>query len=295
MYMQTPLTRFPGDPLKIHVRSKEQSTYALHLRSDVLHILFRGFSRNPRLGPLNQVFHQHGFYHTCLTKGHRDHWSHGQSRPCVQSITLADKPQGGIGYDLAERLHARGYNVAITGRRVKDGEAFATTLDEKGETALFVECHVEDYDSQTHLFRTVWQKWKRLDCLIANAGIVDVGSRYNLARRDASVDDVPPRPDLSCTDVDFKAVVYGTELAVHYMRHNPGGSSGKIIVTGSVAGIYPVTLLPEYSAIKAAALQWVRVMAPMLGKENITINNVLPNAYNTGIMPNFEEAYLDEQ
>lgn len=168
-------------------------------------------------------------------------------------------------------------------------------LDAKGETALFLECHVEDYDSQVNMFRTVWRTWGRLDCFIANAGIVDVGSRYNLARRDAAVDDVPPRPDLSCNDVDFKAVVYGTELAVHYMRHNTGGSSGKIIVTGSIVAIYPLPTLPEYSAVKAAVLQWVRVMAPMLGKENITINNVLPNAYDTGIMPNFEQAYLDEQ
>lgn len=204
-------------------------------------------------------------------------------------------PQGGIGHDLAERLHARGYNVAIAGRRTKDGEAFAKSLDPDGETAIFVECHVEDYESQVRLFRTIWSKWARLDGLLANAGIVDVGSRYNLARRDASVDDVPPRPDLSCCDVDFKAVVYGTELAVHYMRHNPGGSRGKIIITGSIVGIYPLSTLPEYCAVKAAALQWTRVMAPMLGKENITINTVLPNAYNTGILPNFEEAYKDEQ
>lgn len=122
-----------------------------------------------------------------------------------------------------------------------------------------------------------------------------MGSRYNLARKDASVDDTPPRPDLSCTDVDFKGVVYGTELAVHYMRHNPGGSAGKILITGSIAAVYPVPTFPEYSAVKAAALQWVRVMAPMLEKEHMTINTVLPNAYNTGILPDFEEAYLDEQ
>lgn len=145
------------------------------------------------------------------------------------------------------------------------------------------------------MFRAAWRKWGRLDGLVANAGIVDVGSRYNLARRDAPVDDVPPRPDLSCSDVDFKAAVYGTELAVHFMRHNPGGSGGKIVITGSIVAIYPLPTLPEYSAVKAAALQWVRVMAPMLGKENITINTVLPNAYNTGILPNFEEAYLEEQ
>lgn len=206
-----------------------------------------------------------------------------------------DEHQGGIGHDLAERLHARGHSVAIAGRRAAEGEALAARLDPSGDTAAFVPCHVEDYDSQARLFRAVWARWARLDGLVANAGIVDVGSRYNLARRGAPVDDVPPRPDLSCSDVDFKAVVYGTELAVHYMRHNPGGPGGKIVITGSIVAIYPLPTLPEYCAVKAAALQWARVMAPMLGKENITINTVLPNAYNTGILPNFEEAYLEEQ
>lgn len=224
-----------------------------------------------------------------------------QTSPVSHKLPLTkQKNQSGIGLDLAERLHARGYNLAITGRRVKEGTALAARLDPTGDRVLFVECHVEDYESQARVFAAAWARWARLDGFVANAGIVDVGSRYNLARRTAAVDDVPPRPDLACSDVDFKAVVYGTELAVHYMRHNPfvegaGRRGGKIIITGSIVAIYPLPTLPEYCAVKAAALQWARVMAPMLGRENITINTVLPNAYNTGILPNFEEAYLDEQ
>lgn len=254
--------------------------------------------------PYVKIAYENGLYYTHFAKSLRHHGSHSEyqaKKTLLSSLaqvgdTHALPKQGGIGYDLAERLHARGYSVAITGRRVQEGEAFAARLDPEGHTALFVECHVEDYDAQVRLFRAVWAKWARLDGLVANAGIVDVGSRYNLARRRAPVDDVPPRPDLSCTDVDFKAVVYGTELAVHYMRHNPEGvAGGKIVITGSIVAIYPLPTIPEYCAVKAAALQWTRVMAPILGKENITINTVLPNAYNTGILPNFEEAYLDEQ
>lgn len=184
----------------------------------------------------------------------------------------------------------------MTGRRVKEGEALAAQLDPSGKTVLFMECHVESYASQLQLFKAVWDKWERIDAFIANAGMIDKGSRYNMDRRNARVDDPPPEPSLDCTDVDFKAVVYSTELFVHYARHNPAGVKPKIIVTGSIIAIYPCPTFPEYSAVKAAALQWVRTMAPMLLKhENITINTVLPNAYDTGIMPDFKEAYLDEQ
>lgn len=212
-----------------------------------------------------------------------------------KKVVVITGATSGIGRDLAERLHARGYNVAMTGRRVKEGEALAAQLDPSGKTVLFMECHVESYASQLQLFKAVWDKWERIDAFIANAGMIDKGSRYNMDRRSARVDDPPPEPSLDCTDVDFKAVVYSTELFVHYARHNPAGVKPKIIVTGSIIAIYPCPTFPEYSAVKAAALQWVRTMAPMLLKhENITINTVLPNAYDTGIMPDFKEAYLDE-
>lgn len=107
---------------------------------------------------------------------------------------------------------------------------------------------------------------------------------------------MPPEPDLSATDIDLKGVIHGTGLAVHYMRHNPEQArGGKIIVTGSAAAVYPIINLPEYSAAKAGVLMWARVMAPMLALEGITINSILPNGYDTDIMPGFQEAFLDEQ
>lgn len=96
---------------------------------------------------------------------------------------------------------------------------------------------MSSYDSQASAFLQVYKKWGHIDALLANAGIVDRSSVYILAHKNASVEDVPPAPDMSCTDVDYKGFVYGTQLAIHFMRHNspPGG---KIIGTASVAGQY---------------------------------------------------------
>lgn len=62
---------------------------------------------------------------------------------------------------------------------------------------------------------------------------------------------IPPKPNLLCTDVDYKGVVYGTQLAIHFMRKNktPGGS---IIATASLAAIHPHETYPEYDGAKAA-------------------------------------------
>lgn len=64
---------------------------------------------------------------------------------------------------------------------------------------------------------------------------------------------VPPEPDLSTTDVCYKGVVYGTQLAVHFMRQNPT-PGGFIIATASAVALYPVASLPEYTGAKAAVL-----------------------------------------
>lgn len=74
---------------------------------------------------------------------------------------------------------------------------------------------------------------------------------------------IPPAPNLACTDVDYKGVVYGTQLSIHFMRKNsiPGG---KVIATASVAGLYPHESYPEYNGAKAAVINFVRGAAPVL-------------------------------
>lgn len=184
----------------------------------------------------------------------------------------------------------------MCGRREKEGQEIASTLDPSGKSAIFVQCDVKSYLSQAQLFQTVWNKWGRLDVLIANAGCVDRGSVFNFDRRNASIEDLPAEPNTDCTDIDLKGTIYGTTLATHFMRHNANGKGGKIIVTGSMIGIYPCQTFPEYCAAKAATHQWVKTMGPILQvKENITVNCVMPGGIETPAMPGFSKAFWPEQ
>jgi NAD(P)-dependent dehydrogenase (short-subunit alcohol dehydrogenase family) len=159
-----------------------------------------------------------------------------------------------------------------------------------------VQCDVKSYASQANLFKSVWKRWGRLDVLISNAGCVDRGSHYNFSRRHAAIDDLPSEPDTNCTDIDIKGTIYGTTLATHFMRNNPSGPGGKIIVTGSMIGIHPCQTFPEYCAAKAATHQWVRTMGPILQqREGITINCVMPGGIETPAMPGFSKAFRPEQ
>ncbi|KAM0335544.1 hypothetical protein ACHAQA_000592 [Verticillium albo-atrum] len=210
-----------------------------------------------------------------------------------QQVAIITGSTSGIGLEVAKHLHGRGYRVVITGRR-PEGEATATAIDPSGTTAIFIQANVASYSSQSKLFKDTWDKWGRLDILVANAGGVDEDSKYNFRHRNASVDDIPPEPNTNCSDTHFKGVIYGTTLATHFMRHNetPGG---KIVITGSMIGVHPGSTFPEYSSAKAAVHHWTRTMAESLKlKENITINSVMPGAVDTPAMPNFSDAFLPE-
>lgn len=159
----------------------------------------------------------------------------------------------------------------------------ADLSQELGNNAIFVKCNVADYDSQAEAFQQAWKKFGRLDALCANAGIIDQGSIFILDHR--GKDTIPPAPNLSCTDVDYKGVIYGTQLAIHFMRkNNPPG--GKIVATASCAALYPHEAYPEYDGAKAAVVNFVRATSRVLKiKENITINAVLPGIVHTKIIP----------
>ena len=103
---------------------------------------------------------------------------------------------------------------------------------------------------------------------------------------------IPPAPDLRCTDVDYKGVVYGTQLAIHFMRQNPT-PGGQIVATASISGIHPICSLPEYSGIKAAVIGFCHAVAPVLKvKENVTFNVVCPGPVATpNIPPPMREAF----
>ncbi|KAK4157794.1 15-hydroxyprostaglandin dehydrogenase [NAD(+)] [Chaetomidium leptoderma] len=167
----------------------------------------------------------------------------------------------GIGFALAQHLHAKGWRVAIVGRRADLGAQKASYLDPLAETAAFEQCDVASYSAQAAMFKNVWARWGRLDLLIANAGSVDSGSWDNFRRRGAAVDDLPPEPDTTCTDAHLKGLIF-----------------------------------PEYGAVEAGVIHWVRVNAPLLKrKEKITINTVMMGPAITPVMPGFAKAFLPEQ
>lgn len=193
-----------------------------------------------------------------------------------------------MGIDLAKHLLTKNYRVALIGRNTTAGNSLASQLNTYN-SAQFFQCDVSSYASQAAMFLGVWKTWHRIDLCCFNAGIVDQSSLYIYSHRDKknpSVEDIPLEPDLSATDVCYKGVVYGTQLATHFMRFNAPQKGGRIVVNGSIGGVFPHRAFPEYCGAKAGVIQFVRGVAPLLKqKENILMNVVLPGMVDTPIVP----------
>lgn len=188
-----------------------------------------------------------------------------------------------MGIDIARDLCTRGWKIACVGRRVEAGEALLKTLP--GDNARFFPADVSNYDQYANVFSEVRNLWGRVDALCANSGIVDTSSIYVYDWKNKNVDEVPPAPELDVVDINYKGVVYGTQLATHFMRHNPQ-PGGRIVITGSIGAVFPHESYPVYCGTKAAVNHFVRGVAPLLKqKENILINVVMPGIVATPIVP----------
>ena len=151
-----------------------------------------------------------------------------------------------MGSALAEDLIKQGYRVGCLDINGSAGHELATKL---GNNALFIKCDVSKYEELASAYQAVYEKWGRLDACLFNAGVVDRSSVYILRNRESK--EIPPPPDLSCTTIDYFSVVYGTQLAIHFMRQNhvPGGV---IVATASIGAVHPSECFPEYCGAKAA-------------------------------------------
>ncbi|OAL38896.1 hypothetical protein AYO20_01647 [Fonsecaea nubica] len=146
--------------------------------------------------------------------------------------------------------------------------------------SLFVKTDITSWQDQADMFKQAYAWSGRLDFVALNAG-VDHGDDV-FGNLSGDVDRPPSRPDTRPFEVNVTGTFYGIKLAAHYMtvpsthsdKPKPGG---KIIITASGGGIFPIPILPQYTASKHALVGLVRALA--------RINAVCPAIVDTPGLP----------
>jgi 3-oxoacyl-[acyl-carrier protein] reductase len=175
----------------------------------------------------------------------------------VERVALVTGGNRGIGFAIAQELMHQGFKVAVTAR---SGEGPAGSLT--------VRADVTEPASLDAALAEVESKLGVIEILVANAGIT----------KDTLL--------LRMSDEDFEQVINTNLNGVFRVikRVSKGmlkAKFGRIILVGSVVGLYGSAGQVNYSASKSGLVGIARSITRELGSKNITANVIAPGFINT--------------
>ena len=175
----------------------------------------------------------------------------------------------GVGEGIARALASYGANVCLIGRTFSKVEAVANDINQKGGSALAVECDVKNIESINNSIKISLAKFSSLNILVNNAQEVPLGNI------------------LDVTDESFIDGWNSGPLATfRFMKasypHLKG--DGKIINLASSSALRPDSgSYGAYAAVKESIRSLSRAAAVEWGPDNILVNCIMPLAKSTGM------------
>jgi len=200
-----------------------------------------------------------------------------------QKVVLITGAARGIGYAIAEQFARHGARVFLTGRdqaaldqacervraAVPDAQVQALVLD------------VTRPDDVRDAFQRVFKEARRLDVLVANAGVMD----------DALIAMVTPAQIEHNFQTNTYGALYCAQYASRLMARNKQGS---IINITSIMGVQGNAGQSVYAGSKAALVGITKSLAKELGPQNIRVNAIAPGLIDTDLVANVSADKLAE-
>jgi NAD(P)-dependent dehydrogenase (short-subunit alcohol dehydrogenase family) len=94
------------------------------------------------------------------------------TRPLENRIALVTGASRGVGRAVAVELARRGAHVIALARTQGGLEELDDELRAMGEEATLAPCDLKDYDGLDRLGLAIHERWRKLDILVANAGVL---------------------------------------------------------------------------------------------------------------------------
>lgn len=176
----------------------------------------------------------------------------------------------GVGAATARKFAAAGANLLLVARGRKGLEAIAEDL-RKLTRVEYLAMDVADPDACANAFKKATFEFGRVDVLVNNAGFHARGP----------VLDVSPEDIGRMIDVNLKAPLILTRLALPYLKENGGGA---VINVGSLAGRLPVPGSSTYSASKCGLRAFTYAIAEEMRGAGIKFAVVSPGPIDTGFI-----------
>lgn len=175
----------------------------------------------------------------------------------------------GLGLEMARQLVSEGARVAICSRNLRDIEEAVGELELRGGRIFGMSCDVTDEVSVNRLIHSVLTRWGRVDALINNAGIIQVGP----------LDAQLPADFEKAMNTHFWGPYHMTQAVLPSMRER---NQGRIVNISSIGGRVSVPHLLPYCASKFALTGYSEGLTAELRQHGIFVTTVNPGVMITG-------------
>jgi len=175
----------------------------------------------------------------------------------------------GLGLVLARYVCARGGNVALIARDPEELARAKTDLAPRGGKVLTIQCDLLDTGQIQSAVRQIIDRFSKIDILINNAGIIEVGPLEHLRPEDFD----------RAMRLHFWAPLELISQIVPEMRIWGGG---RIVNISSIGGKVAVPHMASYSASKFALTGLSDAVRAELARDNIHVTTVAPGMMRTG-------------
>ncbi|MFN3648258.1 MAG: SDR family NAD(P)-dependent oxidoreductase [Armatimonadota bacterium] len=198
-------------------------------------------------------------------------WMVRQARryPLAGKVALVTGGSRGLGLVLARELARQGARLVICARGPEELERAREELASRGAEVLAVPCDVTEPDQVARMVEAAEVRFGRVDVLINNAGIIEVGPMEVMTRADYE----------QAMRVHFWGPLNTVTAVLPGMRER---REGRIVNISSIGGKISVPHLLPYCASKFALVGFSEGLRAELLKDGIRVTTVCPGLMRTG-------------
>ena len=190
-------------------------------------------------------------------------------------VVLITGSSQGLGFEIAKRYLMLGANLIICSRNYKKIKKAHKTLDsikKKTQQIISFSIDVSKNKSAHKLIKSTLKKFKKIDILINNAGVL--GPKGN-------IENINWTKWVKTIEINLLgSVLLCKNIIPHFKKRN----KGKIIQISGGGATSPFPMFSSYATSKAAIVRFIENLSEENNKYNIDINAVSPGIMNTNML-----------
>jgi short-subunit dehydrogenase len=184
-------------------------------------------------------------------------------------LALVTGAASGIGAEVSNRLHRRGYRVIAVDRTQELAERAAAAI---GTDSIPVSCDLSDATDVASVCARIADEWNEgLEVVVCNAGVIVPGD----------VVDIDPAA------IDLQLAVMLTSPIQMMRAALPGFTAhdrGHLIATVSIGGILALPTSATYSAAKAGLRAFLAALNAEVHGTGVKVSGIYPSAVDTPML-----------